>query len=94
MTVEAPVATPFGRWHRVLGHSTLRPKKIAQELARLGLHAVAVKRRGAPVEPEQLMRDLPRTGGRPAVVVATRLQGRLIAIICGEGEQEPGASAA
>jgi hypothetical protein len=94
VTVEAPVATPFGRWHRVLGHSTLRPKKIAQELARLGLHAVAVKRRGAPVEPEQLMRDLPRTGGRPAVVVATRLQGRLIAIICGEGEQEPGASAA
>jgi hypothetical protein len=94
VTADAPVATPFGRWYRVLGQSALRPKKIARELARLGLHAVAVKRRGAPVEPEQLMRELPRSGGVPAVVVATRLQGSLTAIICGECEQEPGQSAA
>jgi hypothetical protein len=43
---------------------------------------VTVKKRGSPIEPEALARQLRGPGGRSAVVVVTRVAGAPTVLVC------------
>jgi hypothetical protein len=45
---------------------------------------VTVKKRGSPLDTDELARQLSGPGATPLVVVLTRLQGRPIALICAD----------
>jgi SAM-dependent methyltransferase len=69
--------TPFVRGWPVLTHFPFDLKTLNRRLRDLNGDVVAVKKRGSPLDPEALRRRLRRRpGGRPVIVVLTRVVGR------------------
>jgi hypothetical protein len=89
LTAAERRATPFARAWAVREWLPWSLKRLRRRLAALGAGAVTVKKRGSPLDTDQLARQLRGDGPHPLVVVLTRLQVRPIAIIC----DEPGAVA-
>ncbi len=78
--------TPFARSWRIIEHLPFDLKALNRHLRALNGEVAAVKKRGSPIDPEAFRRRLFRqAGGRPLVVVVTRVGGRPWALICEEG---------
>ena len=74
---EARIPTPFARSWPILEHHPFHLKTLNRRLRALQAEVVAVKKRGSPIEPEPFRRRLHRTpGGRPVIVVLTRVLNR------------------
>ena len=82
LTAAAVVPTPFARAFRVIEALPFALKRLKARLRALDAGEVTVKKRGSPLDPDQLARELRGRGPRPLIVVLTHVAGRPYALIC------------
>jgi hypothetical protein len=75
-------SSPFTTVYRIIEWHPFNLKKLQARLKQLGLKVAAIKRRGVPLEPEALSKQLTGAGETPCVVVLTRVNGSPAAILC------------
>jgi hypothetical protein len=86
LTSDAPAGGPWVTSYRVDEVLPFNLKKLRALLRARGIGRVVVKKRGSPIEPEALARQLRGPGGRSATVVVTRVAGKPTALVCGVRE--------
>ena len=85
LTAERLVDTPFARAYAVEDWLPFSLKRLRSHLRQRGVERVVVKKRGSPLQPEALIRELrlPQSeGGMERIVFLTHLRGKPVAIIC------------
>jgi SAM-dependent methyltransferase len=82
LTSDAAGSSPWVTSYRVLEALPFNLKKLRMLLRARGIGRVVVKKRGSPIEPERLARQLRGPGGASAVVVVTRVAGAPTALVC------------
>jgi hypothetical protein len=81
LTGEQAISTPFARCWAVEAWLPFSLKRLRAYLRARGVGRVTVKKRGSPLEPEALIRDLRLKGEAERVVFLTHLRGRPIAVV-------------
>ena len=84
LSLDTPARTPFARALRIEESLPWNLKSLRATLRRLDVGAVDVRKRGSPVDVEELRRRLRLDGSRRATVVLTRLLGKPWALVCFE----------
>jgi SAM-dependent methyltransferase len=82
LTSDAPAATPWLSSYRVRDVLPFNQKRLRAHLRAQGIGRVVVKKRGSPVEPETLARQLRGPESDSAVVVVTRVAGAPTVLVC------------
>jgi hypothetical protein len=82
LTSDAPAETPWLSSYRVTEVLPFNLKKLKALLRARGIGRVVVKKRGSPIEPETLARQLRGPGSDSAVVVVTRVAGAPTVLVC------------
>jgi biotin operon repressor len=84
LTSDELVPTPFARPFKILESLTFNLKKLNQRLNKLGVGRVVVKKRGSPLDPQELEHTLKLKGPREVekIVVLTQVRGTHTALIC------------
>jgi SAM-dependent methyltransferase len=82
LTSDSPAATPWVSSYRVTDVVPFNLKKLRALLRSRGVGRVTVKKRGSPIEPETLARQLRGPGQATAVVVVTRVAGAPTVLVC------------
>ncbi len=84
LTSDNLVSTPFARSVKVLESLPFNLKKLNQRLNELGIGRVVVKKRGSPLDPQELERALKLKGPREVekIIVLTQVRGTHTALIC------------
>ena len=75
LTSDARAASPWVSSYRITDVLPFNLKKLKAHLRTRGIGRVVVKKRGSPIEPETLARQLRGPGSGSAVVVVTRVAG-------------------
>jgi hypothetical protein len=83
LTSDEPTGSPWVSSYEVSEVLPFNLKRLKALLRARGVGRVTVKKRGSPIEPETLSRQLRGPGARSAVVVVTRVAGAPTAIVCG-----------
>lgn len=81
--------TPFAAAYRILEWMPFNLKRVERRLREMGRRVYAIKRRGVPLDPVALSRELRGAGDRQAVVVLTRVHGGPAAILCERADAPP-----
>jgi SAM-dependent methyltransferase len=81
LTADHQVPTPFARVWAVRDWFPFTLKRLRAYLRERGIGRVTIKKRGSPLEPERLQRDLRLEGEAQAVIFLTHLRGRPIVVI-------------
>lgn len=81
LTSDRLTPTPFARAWQVVDWFPFNLKKLRAYLQERGIGKVTVKKRGSPLQPEDLIRRLRLKGEGERVVFLTHLQGKPIVII-------------
>lgn len=84
LTSDQLHATPFARSWEVFDWLPFQLKRLRQYLRQHGIGHLVVKKRGSPLEPERLIRDLRLEGNNQAVLFLTHLRGKPIVILANE----------
>lgn len=85
LTSDEAIETPFATGYRVLDWLPFQLKNVQARCRALGRNVVAIKRRGVPLEPEELRKRLTGTGqpgDPPVVIVLCRVGGKPAALLC------------
>ncbi len=85
LTCDRLVETPFARAYQVEDWLPFGLKRLRSTLRQRGVTQVVVKKRGSPLQPEALIRELrlPQSeGGSERIVFLTHLRGKPVAVIC------------
>ena len=82
LTADEKKPTPFARVWAVEDWFPFGLKRLRAWLRQRGVGEVVVKKRGSPLRPEALTRDLRLKGGEQRVVFLTHLEGKPIVVIC------------
>ena len=82
LTSDAAADSPWVSSYRVAETLTFNLKKLKALLRARGVGHVVVKKRGSPIEPETLARQLRGPGTGSAVVVVTRVAGAPTVLVC------------
>ena len=82
LTSDAEVESPWASSYRVSEVLPFNLKKLKALLRTRGIGRVVVKKRGSPIEPETLARQLRGAGSGSAVVVVTRVAGAPTVLVC------------
>ena len=82
LTAPWHTVTPFARVWPVLTWLPFNLKALRARLRSLDAGRVTVKKRGSPLDPDTLARQLSGDGERPLVVVLTHVAGRPAVLIC------------
>jgi SAM-dependent methyltransferase len=82
LTSDDPADSPWVSSYRVTEVLPFNLKKLRALLRSRGVGRVIVKKRGSPIEPETLARQLRGPGGDSAVVVVTRVAGAPTVLVC------------
>jgi hypothetical protein len=82
LTASQQVATPFARSWQVVDWFPFQLKRLRAYLRERKVGEVVVKKRGSPLQPERLIRDLRLSGDQQRVVFLTQLRGKPIIVIC------------
>jgi hypothetical protein len=82
LTAEAVQATPFARVWKIEDWFPFQLKRLRAYLRERRVGRVVVKKRGSPLQPEALIRDLRLDGDAERVVFLTHLRGRPIVVVC------------
>lgn len=82
LTGEGMTATPFTRVWRIEDWMPFSVKRLRSYLRQRNVGEVIVKKRGSPIQPQELTRMLKLRGENQRVVVLTHLAGKPIAIVC------------
>jgi hypothetical protein len=83
LTAAEPQPTPFARLWRVEDWFPFGLKRLREYLRLRGVGRLTVKKRGSPLQPEALIRDLRLSGLAERTVFLTHLRGRPIVIVAG-----------
>ena len=83
LTSDARADSPWVTSYRVAEVLPFNLKKLKALLRARGIGRVVVKKRGSPIEPESLARQLRGPGSDSAVVVVTRVAGAPTVLVCG-----------
>ena len=81
LTTAVRVETPFARCWEITSWLPFQLKRLRQHLRELNVGQVVVKKRGSPLEPEKLIRDLHLHGERKAVIFLTHLRGKPVVLV-------------
>lgn len=76
LTSDRLVATPFARAFALTEILPFNLKKLRARLRALNVGRITVKKRGSPLEPEALLRQLKLEGTEDCVVFLTQVQGK------------------
>jgi hypothetical protein len=82
LTSDGPADSPWVSSYRVTEVLPFNLKKLRALLRARGVGRVVVKKRGSPIEPEALARQLRGPGSGSAVVVVTRVAGAPTVLVC------------
>jgi hypothetical protein len=82
LSANRELRTPFARTLRVLESAPWHERDFARRLARLGVGAADIRRRGLAGDVAQIHRRLGLRGPNRATVVITRASGRPWGLIC------------
>jgi hypothetical protein len=82
LSSDAPAGSPWASSYRVDEVLPFNLKKLRALLRARGVGRVVVKKRGSPIEPETLARQLRGPGSATAVVVVTRVAGAPTTLVC------------
>ncbi len=82
LTSDGPAETPWLSSYRIADVLPFNLKKLKAHLRVRGIGRVVVKKRGSPIEPETLARQLRGPGSDSAVVVVTRVAGAPTVLVC------------
>jgi len=82
LTSDGPADSPWVSSYRVTEAMPFNLKKLRALLRARGIGRVVVKKRGSPIEPEALARQLRGPGTGSAVVVVTRVAGAPTVLVC------------
>ena len=82
LTASTLVRTPFARVWAVADWFPFQLKHLRAYLRERNVGQVVVKKRGSPIEPEALIRDLKLKGDEERVIFLTHLRGRPIVVVC------------
>lgn len=82
LTSDARADSPWVSSHRVTDVLPFNLKKLKALVRARGIGRVVVKKRGSPIEPETLARQLRGPGPGSAVVVVTRVAGAPTVLLC------------
>jgi hypothetical protein len=82
LTAENKTPTPFARVWAVEDWLPFGVKRLRAYLRQRGVGRVVVKKRGSPLQPEELAHALHLKGDQERVVFLTHLRGRPIVVIC------------
>jgi hypothetical protein len=82
LTSHRLVATPFATAYAVEEWLPFNLKALRARLRELDVGAVVVKKRGSPLDPQQLEAQLRLRGSGQRVLVLTRVEGRHAVLIC------------
>lgn len=86
LTGESLVETPFARAYRIEESHPFQLKRLRERMRALNVGRVTVKKRGSPLEPQALIRQLKLTGSEEKTLVLTHVQGRpWVLIVKAEG---------
>jgi THUMP domain-like len=86
LTAQVRHSTPFARAWIVESWFPFGLKRLRAYLADRRVGRLVVKKRGSPLEPEKLIRDLRLQGDQERVVFLTHLKGEPIVVVCFSGE--------
>jgi hypothetical protein len=89
LTADRQLATPFARSWQVEEWFPFQLKQLRQALRQRRVGQVTIKKRGSPLEPETLIRQLRLQGDQQQVVFLTHLRGRPIAVLARENLSLP-----
>lgn len=81
LTLDHPPQTPFGRAWQVEAWLPFQLKRLRAYLRERRVGRLTVKKRGSPLQPEALIRDLRLSGDEERVLFLTHLRGAPIAIL-------------
>lgn len=84
LTAHQHSPTPFARCWQVEDWMPFQLKRLRAYLRQRGVGRVTVKKRGSPLQPEQLIQELRLQGANEKVLFLTHLQGRPIVVIARE----------
>lgn len=79
---DAAVATPYARCLEVIDTLPYSVKRLRALLRERGIGRLEILKRGLPVQPDQLRRDLRLDGPESASLVLTRVAGAPTALLC------------
>ena len=82
LTSDAAADSPWVSSYRITEVLPFNLKKLKALLRARGIGRVVVKKRGSPIEPETLARQLRGPGTASAVVVVTRVAGAPTVLVC------------
>ncbi len=83
LTMDAIVASPWGRYWQILDWMPFNLKKLRRYLVARAVRHVTVKKRGFPMLPEELIAKLRlKKGEESRVLVLTRCRARPIVLVC------------
>jgi hypothetical protein len=82
LSSDSPAASPWVSSLQVTDVLPFNLKKLRALLRTRGIGRVVVKKRGSPIEPETLARQLKGPGSGSAVVVVTRVAGAPTVLVC------------
>ncbi len=82
LTSDGPAGSPWVSSYAVTDVLPFNLKKLRALLRARGVGRVTVKKRGSPIEPETLARQLRGPGSGTAVVVVTRVAGAPTVLVC------------
>ena len=82
LTSDGSAASPWVSSYRITDVLPFNLKKLRALLRTRGIGRVVVKKRGSPIEPEALVRQLRGPGSGSAVVVVTRVAGAPTVLVC------------
>lgn len=81
LTAHQVVPTPFARCWQVLEWLPFQRKRLRAALVQRDVGRLIVKKRGSPIQPEELIRQLRLEGSAEATVFLTHFDGKPIALI-------------
>jgi SAM-dependent methyltransferase len=82
LTGDRAIETPFARYWTVEDWLPFSLKRLRAVLRERHVGQVIVKKRGSPLQPEALIRDLRLKGDQSRVVFLTHLDGKPVVVIC------------
>ncbi len=82
LTSDTRVPTPFARAWPIEDWMPFNLKKLRAYLRERHVGQVTVKKRGSPLEPESLIRDLRLKGDEEKVLVLTKFKGDPVVLVC------------
>jgi hypothetical protein len=82
LTAEEYTPTPFARAWRVEDWFPFGLKRLRVYLRGRGVGRVVVKKRGSPLQPQALIRDLRLQGDAERMIFLTHLRGHPIVVVC------------